>query len=122
MKNLTCILCPNGCTLSADCAEGVWTVNGNKCQKGIAFAIAESTNPTRSISSTVKTIYKEMPRLPVRTDGEIPLADIFPSMQEINNVVVDRVFHTGETVIENLMGTGINVIATSDMGIFMGEE
>lgn len=121
MKKLTCIVCPNGCELIVNKNNDQWTVTGNLCPRGRDFAINEMTNPKRSICSTVKTIFKEAPRLPVRTDGEIPLKDIFPLMRLLSTVVIDKRVHGGEIIIENALNTGINVIATSDMCYLLQE-
>lgn len=121
MKKLTCIVCPNGCEISIEKSEGDWIVTGNLCQRGKEFAINEIINPKRSICSTVKTIYKEVPRLAVRTDGEIPFKDIFPLMKLLSTVIIDRHVHSGEVIIENAINTGVNVIATSDMDYLIQE-
>lgn len=123
MKKLTCIVCPNGCSLSVYKNEdGEWLVEGNKCPKGKKFAVEEMTSPVRSVCSTVKTIYKEIPRLSVRTNGEIPLNLIFDVMKEINEVTINKPLHNGDIVLENVLNTGINLIATSDMYYYIQEE
>lgn len=61
MREMTCITCPNGCTLQIEEVEGILHVTGNKCKRGEAFAIAELTHPMRTICSTVRTIYPEVP-------------------------------------------------------------
>lgn len=71
MKTLTCIVCPNGCTVTIDKSGDDFIVKGNMCKRGRDFAINEMTNPKRSICSTVKTTIEGFPRLPVRTDGEV---------------------------------------------------
>lgn len=121
MKKLTCIVCPNGCELTVEKNKEEWVVTGNLCARGKDFAINEITNPKRSICSTVKTIYNEIPRLPVRTDGEIPLKDIFPLMKLLSTVVIDHSVHSGEIIIENVLNTGVNVISTSDMSYLLQE-
>jgi len=115
MKKLTCIVCPNGCQLSIEKEKEEWIVTGHLCPRGKDFAINEMINPKRSICSTVKTAYKDVPRLPVRTDGEIPIQDIFPLMKLLSTVVINHPVHNGEVIIENLLNTGVNIIATSDM-------
>jgi len=115
MKKLTCIVCPNGCQLSIEKDKEEWIVTGHLCPRGKDFAINEMINPKRSICSTVQTTYKDVPRLPVRTDGEIPIEDIFPLMKLLSTVVIDHPVHNGEVIIENPFNTGVNVIATSDM-------
>lgn len=34
MKELTCIVCPNGCRLMVEEAEGGFRVTGNRCKRG----------------------------------------------------------------------------------------
>jgi CxxC motif-containing protein len=123
MKTLTCIVCPNGCNLTIEKVGQEWIVKGNLCPKGKEFAVNEMTNPKRSICSTVRTIFKNMPRLPVRTYGEIPKDYIMSLMREINKIELTQKVHSGDIILENILGTGVNVIATSDMYLWIeGEE
>lgn len=119
MKELICIVCPNGCRLRAaiSCNDGrrKVEVSGNKCSRGEKFAEAELTNPTRSLTTTVRTSFSAMPWLPVRTDGEIPKNAIPEAINQLRTVIIDRHLRCGEVIISDLVGTGINVIATSDL-------
>ncbi len=121
MKYITCIICPNSCEMEVKEGKNGIGVCGNICKRGEEFAIKEINNPTRSICTTVKTTYSEMPMLPVRTDGEIPLSYIFPLMNIINQKVIDHPVHSGEVIIENVLETGVNVISSSDMYYFIEE-
>lgn len=115
MRNLICIECPIGCSLSVEKVGEQWDIKGNKCPKGKDFAINEITDPRRSICSTVRTTFKKVPRLPVRTTGDVPLKEIFAVMAQINAISVDKPIHTGDVIIKNVCNTGINVIAASDL-------
>jgi CxxC motif-containing protein/thioredoxin reductase len=114
-ETLTCIVCPNGCTLSVEKLNGEWLVQGNLCPRGKEFAITEMTSPMRTICTTVRTIYKDIPRLSVRTDREIPKNQIFSIMEEINKIILERRVYNGDIIIENILNTGANIIATSNM-------
>ena len=57
MKKMICIVCPNSCELKISEEGEQIAVSGNMCPKGIDFAVAELTNPMRTISSTVKTSF-----------------------------------------------------------------
>ena len=120
MRRLTCIVCPKGCDIDVEVLGDGFETRGNQCVRGREYAISEMTNPKRSITSTVKTIFKEVPRLPVRTDVEIELKDIFPIMKELNTVKLDHAIHSGEIVVSNILGTGANIIATSDIYELLG--
>ena len=121
MKELYCITCPTGCLLKVGGDEGQITVEGSGCNRGVDFAIMEMTNPTRSLTTTVRTTFPGLPVLPVRTDGEIPKGKIMEAMSILRGVVVSSVIDCGDTVIENLLGTGVRVIATDD-SLVRGEE
>jgi CxxC motif-containing protein len=89
--------------------------SGNKCARGADFAKTELTAPRRSVCTTVRTAYKGMPALPVRTNGEIP-KDMMPAViRALADVVVSAEMHIGETVVADILGTGCDVIASSDL-------
>lgn len=52
MTELTCIVCPRGCTLRIEERDGRFTVTGNACKRGEQFAMAEMTCPTRTLCTT----------------------------------------------------------------------
>lgn len=114
-KEFTCIVCPNGCHLVVDINGDNIKVSGNTCKKGEEFAITELTNPVRTISSTVRTCFKDCPVVPVRVSAPIPKEKIFDVMNEINKVLVDKRLKIGDVVIKNVLGLGSDVIAISDM-------
>jgi CxxC motif-containing protein len=122
MKKLTCIVCPNGCGLTAVEAGDGWEITGNTCPKGRDFAIAELTDPRRTVCSTVRTAFAQAPRLSVRTDGEVKKALIFDVMRAINAVTLDSPVHTGDVVIEDICGSGVNLIATTDLYELLKED
>ena len=57
MTELTCIVCPRGCTLRIEERDGRFTVTGNACKRGEQFATAEMTCPTRTLCTTVRTAF-----------------------------------------------------------------
>lgn len=113
-RNLTCIVCPIGCQLSVTLENGAVTeVTGNTCPRGKQYAIDECTNPVRTVTSTVRTVGGGV--IPVKTDRPIPKELMFVCMREIDRAVAALPAHIGDVVIENLLGTGANVIITANM-------
>jgi CxxC motif-containing protein len=112
---VTCILCPQGCSLELTKINDDYEVRGNKCKRGKEYAISEITKPMRTLTTTVKTVFKDFPRLSVKTDKEIPLKDIFIFMECANNVIIERRLRVGDIIIRNMVGTDVNLIATDDM-------
>ncbi|NLL63810.1 MAG: DUF1667 domain-containing protein [Ruminococcaceae bacterium] len=90
-------------------------VTGNFCKKGETFAINELTSPMRTICSTVKTDFKDVPVLPCRVSADIPKDKIFDVMAEINKVVITEKIKRNDIIIKNVLGLGVDVICTSDM-------
>ena len=115
MRELTCIGCPRGCTLKIERAGDGWSVTGNTCPRGREFAISEMTAPKRTICSTVRTVFADVPVLPVKVSADIPKDRIFDVMREINSVVLTQRISGGDTVIENVLGLGVDVISTSNV-------
>ena len=111
-KELICIVCPKGCHLIID---DNLNVAGNGCNRGIKYGIDELTNPTRMVTSTVVVVNGEIPRLPVVTEKPIPKDKIMEVMQEINKVKVEAPIHIKDVIISNILGLGINVLATRDV-------
>jgi len=40
-KDFVCIECPRGCALHVEGENGAWSVSGNFCPKGKAYALSE---------------------------------------------------------------------------------
>ncbi len=115
MKELICIVCPNSCRLVISEEDNKIKVSGHLCKRGEEFAVNELTNPTRTICSTVKTTFPDTPVLPVRVSKEIPKDKIFEVMKEINKAVVTTPVSIGDIIIENVLGLGADIIATSNI-------
>ena len=115
MKELICITCPAGCKLLAELTpDGGVNVTGNTCKRGVDFALAELTNPMRTLCSTVRTAFEGCPMIPVRTDREIPKGKIAEAMRLLTGVIVDKPLACGDTVASLSPICEGNFIATSD--------
>lgn len=112
MTELVCIVCPNSCKLIID-DNG--KISGNKCKRGEKFAHDELNCPMRSVTTTIATVFSDVPVVSVRTNGEIPKGKIFELMKLLNKVVLDKRVKRGEVVLQNVLDTGIDVITTGDM-------
>lgn len=114
MRELLCIVCPNSCYLCVEETDGNIEVTGNQCSRGVNFARMEISNPTRTLTTTVRTIFPDIPVLPVRTDGEIPKGKIGEAIAFLNTITIGKALRIGEVAAE-LPGLGRRVIATSDV-------
>lgn len=113
MKELVCIVCPRGCTMTLEGEGKDVKVSGNSCKRGAEFAVSEMTEPKRTICTTVRTAFPDVPVLPVRVSKEIPKDKIFDVMAEINKVAVKKKVKRGAVIIKDVLGLGADIIATS---------
>ena len=115
-RELTCIVCPKGCQLKVE-LEGkkVISVTGNTCKRGVTYAETECIAPMRTLTTTAAVEGGGV--VPVKTDKTIPKELIFECMKKINEAVVAADAPIGTVVIENLLGTGANVVTTRNAQI-----
>ena len=117
-KNLTCIVCPRGCTLTVTLdptAENpVVSVEGQGCKRGVDYATAECTHPTRVLTTTAPTVDGGV--VPCKTNQPIPREMLFEAMAVINTLSAPAKVEIGDVLLENLLGTGADVVATANRG------
>lgn len=114
--NLICIGCPLGCPLTVE-MEGneVKSVSGNTCPRGDAYAKKELINPTRIVTSTVRVAGGKLAMVSVKTASDIPKGKIFECVKALKDVEMIAPVKIGDVVLENVAGTGVNVIATKNV-------
>lgn len=110
-RNLTCIVCPLGCSLEAEIEEGkVISVSGNTCPRGKEYAETECTHPTRTVTSTVRCENGAM--LSVKTSKPIPKEKMQECMDRINHFAARLPVRIGDVLIPDVFGA--DVIATQN--------
>lgn len=115
-RELTCIGCPMGCQITVEMEEDkILSVTGNTCAIGDRYARNEVTHPERTVTSTVKITGGDKPRCSVKTAGNIPKDKIFDCMHAINSVTIAAPAKIGQVVINDVCGTGIDVVATRNI-------
>lgn len=114
-KNLTCIGCPMGCSLTVTIDKENITVAGNTCPHGAEYAKKEVTNPTRVVTSSVRVNGADIARVSVKTASDVPKNKIFDCMKEIGAAEMTAPVCIGDIVIKNCAGTGVDVIATKNV-------
>ncbi len=113
-REFTCIICPNGCDVSVELDDNgvIQSIEGHTCKKGEDYVRQELTHPVRTIATSVLVKGGELPLASVRLDAPIPKELIFDAMNEIRKVELEAPVEAGVKVIENLLGTGANVVVT----------
>ena len=91
------------------------SVAGNTCPRGDAYAKKELTNPTRIVTSTVRVAGGKLAMVSVKTQSDIPKDKIFDCVKALKDVELVAPVKIGDVVVENVAGTGVNVIATKNV-------
>ena len=116
IRELTCIGCPLGCSITVTMDENkILSVSGNTCPRGDAYARKEVTNPTRIVTSTVRVQNGASAMVNVKTASDIPKEKIFECVSALKNVMVEAPVKIGDVVLEDVAGTGVNVIAARNI-------
>jgi CxxC motif-containing protein len=113
IDRLTCVLCPVGCELevSRDGSSDVQVI-GNQCDKGIPFAVEEVLRPMRNLATSVPVRGTAATMVSVRLSGPVPREMIFPILAEIARLRPEAPVRRGQVLIADVLGTGVDVIAT----------
>lgn len=112
-KNIICITCPQGCTITVKGdpeAKTIESVTGNKCKRGQTYAESEFIHPVRILTSSVKAVGCSVPVVAVRTAKPIPKELLFAGMDEIRKLTIKDTVHSGDVLVVDFLGTGVPLI------------
>ena len=114
VRELTCINCPLGCSLSVTIVDGeAVAVTGQTCKRGEVYGRKEVTNPTRMVTTSVPVDGSATERmLSVKTATDIPTGRIFDVMEALKGVRATAPVRIGDVVLPNVCGTGVDIVAT----------
>lgn len=117
-RELICIGCPMGCMMTVTMEDGqVTSVIGNTCKRGDDYARKEVTNPTRIVTSSVCVTGGVLPVVSVKTREDIPKGKIPEVMKALKAVTVEAPVNIGDVMLENVAGTGVDIIATKPVPV-----
>jgi CxxC motif-containing protein len=112
VDRLTCVLCPVGCELEVRRTDRGLDVQGNQCEKGIEFATEEVLYPKRNLATSVPVKGSVTRLVSVRLSDRVPREMIFPILRAIAGLRPEAPVQRGQVLLANVLGTGVNVIAT----------
>lgn len=115
-KELICVNCPVGCRLTVTVEnDTVTAVTGYNCPRGKAYAESECIRPERILTTTVRIQGALHRVLPVISEQAIPLDQIMDAMEIVRGVEVHAPVSVGDVIVENILGTGVNIVASRSM-------
>lgn len=116
LKEYTCIICPNGCTIAANLeGSNIISLTGGECKRGQDYVRQEIINPIRTVSSSVLLEGGVLPLASVRLTKPVPKANIFAVMAEIKKIRLTAPVAIGQIAAKNILGLGSDVIVTKNV-------
>lgn len=114
---ITCIACPNGCDIKVSFDEdgNIKKLDGYRCKNGVAYAKSEVTAPERILTSSVAVKNGEFVLASVKTAKPIPKQLLRDAVKEIAKIKVDAPVNVGDVVMQNILKTGVDVVATCNV-------
>ena len=107
---ITCIMCPVGCTLTVTKKGNEVTVKGNGCPRGEIYGKNEITTPKRMVTTIKK--YKDG-TISLKTSEPIDKNLVTICLKEINNAKEPKNIKPGEIFIKNILSTNVDIIVTN---------
>ena len=112
-REITCIVCPIGCKILVKFdGEKVDVLGGYKCKKGVEYALDETLDPRRIITSSVLVKNGEWPLVSVKSSKFVPKDKIFDVLEEVKKTTIKAPVKLGDVVIQNVLDTNIDILAT----------
>lgn len=112
-RELTCIICPNGCPLVAVFSEDgeLISVSGHKCKRGDTYVRSEIVNPERVMTSVVAVRGGVLKMCPVRTNKPVPKNIVKKMALTVARLTVDAPVNEGDVLIPNVLGSKADLVA-----------
>lgn len=120
-RHFHCTTCPSECALTIETrideneVEHVLSVQGNRCARGRKFAEQEIIRPMRILATTIVVRGGDEKLLPVRTARPIPRDLHLSAMRDIRHASVTAPVHMGDVVMSDLLGTGVDLVASMNV-------
>ena len=115
-RDLICLNCPMGCSLHVVMEDGeVVSVSGNTCPRGKTYAISEVTHPVRMVTSIVPVENGNIAMVSCKTSQPVDKGMIFDVTRAMKDLVVPAPVHIGDVLVENIAGSGADLIATKNI-------
>ena len=117
MRNLTCIVCPIGCSMDVEddpAAPDSLSVTGNNCPRGAVYAREEIRAPKRTVTATcgIEGDTGVVRRVPVKISSPCPREKIPALLDDIYRTTISLPVKSGDVVIAGWNGSKIDVVAT----------
>lgn len=106
-RNITCIICPRGCSMVAKVTDGNVSVTGNACPRGETYAVNECLHPVRTVTATVRVSNRPDTMASVKTAQPVAKNEMMDVMQVLRHTQVEAPLNIGDVILHNVCGSDI---------------
>lgn len=106
---LTCIMCPVGCSLTVKKMNGGIVVTGNRCPRGAEYGKNEAICPKRMVTTIVKT---KKGTICLKTDKPLDKNLIDDCLRFTKTLKLSKNAIRGKIVAKNILGSDVNLVVT----------
>lgn len=118
VKKINCIVCPLSCVGEVTLEDGqIKDVTGFTCDRGNKYGQEEVTAPKRTLTTTVKVDSGELALLPVVSKTPLPKDKVMACARYLSSVRVKAPIAEGDIVCNDILGLGVDIIATRDLAV-----
>ena len=108
-KNLICIVCPRGCSLTANIQGENVSVVGQSCPRGAEYAASECLHPVRNVTIVLRVANRENEMVSVKTERPIPKEKMMETVKMLRALTVNAPLAVGDVVCESVFGSRVLV-------------
>lgn len=112
-RNLTCIICPKGCSLTAEIIGEQVEVSGYTCPRGKEYATYELLHPVRTVTAVVRVANRDNTMVSVKTAIPVPKDQMMDVMDVIHKLTVHAPVSIGQVLASNICGA--DIVATKEI-------
>lgn len=112
-RDMICIICPRGCSLTAEITENGVQVSGNACPKGEEYAINECTNPVRTVTATVRVSNRHNTMVSVKTVTPVAKDRMMDVMAALREIQIQAPVKIGDIILKDVCGS--DIVITKDV-------
>ena len=116
IHEVVCILCPVGCRMIVEIEDGeVVRIDNAGCERGKDYSLQEIRSPVRDFFTTIRVADGKTALVSVRSTEPIPKNMLMPCAAQLARRVIPAPVKGGDTIVENVMNLGVDIIATKDV-------
>ncbi|HJO59257.1 MAG TPA: DUF1667 domain-containing protein [SAR202 cluster bacterium] len=113
--NIVCTVCPTSCLIDAKWDEKeLISIDRAQCKLAWGYISDEIFDPKRVVTTTVPTETGKNPLVSVKTAEPVPKHLVLDIMDTLAVVQAKGLVNAGDVIVADVLGTGVNIIATSN--------